>query len=357
MNKIGWVQFSAVLVISRIFSEATTIPSSNIVYGMQRYSVILLSFILTFIAYIPLFLIAGKNNGKCFLELAYERSKAAAIAFGIVYIIFLLYLMTETTVRLDYYATSTIFDAAPAIILLLFVVTACIYGTVKGIEAVTRTGIIISAGFFLLLFLVTIAVMPIIETEYIYPAFLDRPEEFLSEVIAEFSRNSEAVIFAVLCRRIRKDADKTIILYLSLTCGILLLMTFLYNTVLGEYLNEVNFPFYTLSSVSDISVLQRLNGLDVVIWLMAAIIKLSLFAIAIREIFMIVSGKAALSLWAGIIAPVITAVIAYFIIGAAELFKFMINIRETGIPTALTVGILPLTAIIMGKRRRRNGED
>lgn len=354
MNKIGWVQFSLVLVISRIFSEATTIPSSNIVYGMQRYSVILLSFILTFILYIPLFLIAGNNEGKCFLELTKERNKPTTIVFGIVYIIFLAYLMTETTIRLDYYATSTIFDAAPALILLLFVGIACIYGTVKGIEAVTRTGIIISAGFFILLLLVAIAVIPVIETEHLYPAFLDRPGEFLSEVIAEFSRNSEAVIFAILCRRIRKDGKKTIILYLSLSCGILLLMTFLYNTVLGEYLNEVNFPFYTLSSVSDISVLQRLNGLDVVVWLMAAIIKLSLFAIAIREIFMILFGNETLSLWAGLLSPVITSILTYFITGEPKIFKLMINIRETGIPTMLTVGILPLAALIIGKRRKKN---
>ena len=354
MNKIGWVQFSVILVISRIFSEATTIPSSNIVYGMQRYSVILLSFILAFIAYIPLFITAKNNSGKCFLELTAERNRPTAIAFGIVYIVFLFYLMTETTVRLDYYATSTIFDAAPAIILLVFVAAACIYGTIKGIEAVTRTGIIISAGFFLLLLLVAIAVIPLVETEHLYPAFFDRPGEFFSEVIAEFSRNSEAVIFAVLCRRIRKDGEKTVILYLSLTCAVLLLMTFLYNTVLGEYLNEVNFPFYTLSSVSDISVLQRLNGLDVVVWLMAAIMKLSLFAIAIREVFMIAFRKEALSLWAGVLAPAVASALAYFIIGAPKIFKVMINIRETGIPTLLTVLILPLAAIIMGKRRKKN---
>lgn len=354
MNKIGWVQFSFVLVISRIFSEATTIPSSNIVYGMQRYSVILLSFILAFLVYIPLFLIAKNNEGKCFLELTAEKSKATAIAFGIVLVIFLAYLMTETTVRLDYYATSTIFDAAPAIILLLFVAAACIYGTVKGIEAVTRTGIIISAGFFLLLLLVAVASVPLIETDHLYPAFFDRPNEFLSEVIAEFSRNSEAVIFAVLCRRVRKDSEKTVILSLSLSCGILLLMTFFYNTVLGEYLNEVNFPFYTLSSVADISVLQRLNGLDVVVWFMAAIMKLSLFAIAIREIFMIVFGNMTFSLWAGILSPVITSVLTYFITGEPKIFKLMIGIRETGIPTLLTVGILPLAALIIGKRRKKN---
>ncbi len=351
MNKIGWLQLGAILTVSRIFSEATTIPDTNIVYGMQRYSVIILSFVLTFIACIPIFIIARKYEGSGFIELTASKSRWAAIAFGIIYVIASLYIMTETTVRLNYYATSTIFDSAPAAVLLLFVAGVCIYATVKGLQALTRTGIIVAAGFALLLILVVIALFPLVRFNHLYPAFVERPDSFLGEVLSEFTQNCETVIFAVLCRRVRKDAHRSIYLYLPASCAVLLLMTFLYNTVLGEYLTEVNFPFYTLSSISDISILQRLNGVDVVIWLMAAIVRLSLLAITIREIIRLITGKRTIALWSGIAAVLITAGATYFLTGSPELFRAFINIRETVIPVIIIVAVLPLTGLIIGRKK------
>lgn len=350
MNKIGWIQFGVILTISRIFSEATTIPDTNIVYGMQRYSVIIISFILTFLALVPMFIIAKKYEGSDFIELAASKSRWAAIAFGVIYVIASLYIMMETTVRLNYYATSTIFDSAPAAVLLLFVAGVCIYATVKGLQALTRTGIIVAAGFFVLLFLVVIALLPLIRLSHLYPAFVERPDSFLGEVLSEFTQNCEAVIFAVLCRRVRKDAHRSIYLYLPASCAVLLLMTLLYNTVLGEYLTEVNFPFYTLASISDISILQRLNGVDVVVWLMAAIIRLSLLSITIREIIRLITGKRTLALWSGIAAILLTAGATYFLTGSPELFRVFISIRETVIPVIIIVAVLPLTGLIMGRK-------
>lgn len=351
MNKIGWIQLGAILTVSRIFSEATTIPDTNVVYGMQRYSVIIVSFILTFLALVPMLIISKKYDGSGFIELTASRSKWAAIAFGVVYVIASLYIMTETTVRLNYYATSTIFDSAPAAVLLLFVAGVCIYATVKGLQALTRTGIIVAAGFFLLLVLVVIALIPLIRLSHLYPAFIERPDSFLSEVLSEFTQNCEAVIFAILCRRVRKDAHKCIYLYLPASCALLLLMTFLYNTVLGEYLTEVNFPFYTLASIADISILQRLNGVDVVVWLMAAIIRLSLLSITIREIIRLITGKRTLALWSGIAAILLTSGATYFLTGSPELFRAFISIRETVIPVIIIVAVLPLTGLIMGRKK------
>ena len=69
-----------------------------------------------------------------------------------------------------------------------------------------------------------------------------------------------------------------------MSCGAILLMTFLYNTVFGKLTTRLTFPFYTLSSISDTALLHRINGIDVIVWVMAGLIRLALFAFAFRAV-------------------------------------------------------------------------
>ena len=60
MDKIGWGQLGIVLALSRIFSEAANFPQDDIIYGMQRFTVIILSFVLLAAALIPVMLLLKK---------------------------------------------------------------------------------------------------------------------------------------------------------------------------------------------------------------------------------------------------------------------------------------------------------
>ena len=83
MNKIGWGQLALVLVTSRVFSEATTISETNIQYGMQRYSVVILSFLLTAAAYIPLYILSKRFPEKGVIGAIGEKSPVTAKILGI----------------------------------------------------------------------------------------------------------------------------------------------------------------------------------------------------------------------------------------------------------------------------------
>ena len=165
-DKIGWGQLGIVLALSRIFSEAANFPSDDINYGMQRFTVILLSYLLLIAVLIPVFMLVKREGAVFSLD-----DKWAA---GVV-ILYLILAAVSTCTRLQFYASSTIFDAAPPWLLIISVAVVCLYGIFKGLPAVLRTGVIVGAGFLVLLITVIIGISDDITLSYLYPALIDNP--------------------------------------------------------------------------------------------------------------------------------------------------------------------------------------
>lgn len=347
MNKIGWGQLGIVLALSRIFAEAANFPSDDINYGMQRFTVIVLSYILLGLALIPVYLLTKQECG------ALSGSVGGRIGSAIM-IIYLVMAAISTTTRLQFYTSSTIFDVAPPWLLILFVSLVCLYGLFKGLPAVARTGVIISAVFLLLLTAVIIGVSDHIQLNRLYPALADRPSTLLADVITEFSKNGELVIFAILCSDVRKDAFKSLYVCLPAALGAQLLMTFLYNTVLGEYLDIASFPFYMLSALSDITLLQRLDGIDVVVWVMSAVIKISLITLSVYSVCIkSFCKKKAARITAALALAVSAAASFYFSVNTNDFLNFA-AILESAVPLLIAGFAVPLCmAITVFVRKRK----
>lgn len=343
MEKTGWGQLGIVLALSRIFSEAANFPSHDIHYGMQRFTVIIASYLLLSVTLLPVF--TAVKQGRSDIYSGTAGKSAAAVL-----IIYLTAASVITTTRLQFYASSTIFDVAPPWLLILFVSIVCLYGLFKGISAVTRTGVIVAAIFLLLLIIVIIGVSKNITLHYLYPAITDNTASFFREVMSEFSKNAEIAIFAALFPTIRKGAVKSLYLCLPLSAGVMLLMTFLYNTVLGEYLNTVNFPFYMLSSLSDISVLQRLDGIDVTVWIMSAVIKISLIIIAVYNLSLNIFRKKKAAYITTAASLAVSSLSSYFFSTNTDDFLDFAGIMETGLPLVLaTVPLITASVLIKPK--------
>lgn len=343
MNKIGWGQLGIILALSRIFAEAANFPSDDINYGMQRFTVIILSYILLGIALIPVYIITSRGG-----SVTMDNKPAAMIM-----IIYLVMAGISTATRLQFYTSSTIFDAAPAWLLILFVSAVCLYGLFKGLSAVARSGVIISVFFLLLLAAVIIGTADKIQLHYLYPAVSDNPSSLLNDVINEFSKNGELVIFAALCNNVREKQLRSIIVYPAVALSVQLLMTFLYNTVLGEYLNVTSFPFYMLSALSDISLLQRLDGIDVVVWVMSAVIKLSLLVLAVEAVCIQAFGNRKAARITASLALALTAGISIYFSVNTDDFLVFAGILETALPLLAAGVIAPLWAIAAAYMKKR----
>lgn len=343
MNKIGWGQLGIVLALSRIFAEAANFPSDDINYGMQRFTVIVLSYILLAAALVPVYILTRRDNAVL------SCSRPAAVLM----IIYLIMAGISTATRLQFYTSSTIFDGAPPWLLILFISVVCLYGLFKGLPAVARSGVIISVFFLLLLGAVIIGTGNRIQLHHLYPAISDNPSSLLNDVVTEFSKNGELVIFAALYADVRKDVHRSLFVYIPVALTAQLLMTFLYNTVLGEYLNVTSFPFYILAALSDISLLQRLDGIDVVVWVMSAVIKLSLLVLGINSVCLRAFGSRKAARITASLALALTAGMSFYFSVNTNDFLLFAGILETALPL-LTAGVIaPLWAAAAHYLRRR----
>ena len=292
-KKISYIQLAVLLTASRLFSEAMNFPLSTVQYGMQRFTVILTAYVILFIEYIPLILLSVKYPGKSALGILAERSKALGWLYTIILTVSIVLASTSSICRMKFYASSTIFGQAPDYLLIILPLIVCAFAVWKGIGATARSGVVFAAVFVGFLILVSISTWNMFDVKWLYPAFIDRGDEFWGEVAEQVGSNSEIIFFSVLAEYAAEKSQRTVYLYVPLVMIILELMYLLEILLLGPFVGDTNFPFYTVSALSDIVLFQRLDGIDVAVWTLMCIVKISLGAICIRTAFERLAGKRA----------------------------------------------------------------
>lgn len=352
MNKISFSQLACLLFVSRIFAEAHTHFTQQNVYGMQRFTALLLSFVLLLAVSVPLLVFLHFGGEKSAVAAIREKSRILGVLVGALILVQLLSSSLSTLVHLEYYASSTIFTSAPMLLVIIFPVVCALYALRCGIESTARAGAVVFAAFCALIGLVFFSTLRYSDFSRLYPAFADTPDTLLSDVGEEFSKNAEPLVLLLLCGNVRKKAHRSLWIYLPAVLAATELMNLMYMTVLGHYFDSLIFPFYTLASLSDIVLLQRLDGIDAVVWTMAAIVRLSVFALAAAETVRNGLGlRRAAAVTAGLFVLLIPLA-AYFCGNEAGFVKYVISYGKTGIPLAVIIIITSVAAIASKPKRR-----
>ncbi len=352
-GRTGYGGLAAALALSRIFAEAACLPGGSAGYGMQRFTVTVLSFLVLGAAYIPLLISLRRSGGSSPVAVIAGRSKLLSGFVGVIFSVLLLFCGAETGLRSHYYAAATVFDAAPSVYFCVLTGAALLFAVHKGLEASTRTAVFVAAGLGVLMLLMFAALLPDIRLNRLYPSLADEPERLLSDTAAEFSQNCELLIFAALCGRVSGKSGRTVPLYLGASCLALLFMTFMYNTVFGRLTDLLSLPFYTLSSVSDITLLHRINGIDAMVWVMAGILRLTLAALAFREVVRecFARGRAA-DISALVFAAAALALSELFT-AHPEYFAAPARLMSSGVPLLAAAVLLPLLSLVCGGKERK----
>lgn len=353
MNKISYTQLACLFFISRLFAEVNSHFTHQSYYGMQRFTVIALSFVLLLVVSIPLLLFMRSGGGAGVLEIIGRKSRVLGVIVGILLLPELLFSSLSTLVHLEYYAASTIFTSAPAILVIVLPIIGALYAMAKGLESAARTSVIVLISFVALFILIIVSICSSMDFSMLYPALVDRPSTLWTEVLAEFSKNAELPLLMVLCGAVREKPQRSLYIWLPCSFAVIELMNLLYMTVLGHYFNAMVFPFYTLSSFSDIVVLQRLDGIDAVVWTMAAIIRVSLLAIAVNRVLLdglrVKHSKiVTVALYALLIIPAL-----YFSKNETVFIRTCLAITGTGIPLAAVSVIIPVVGAICAAKKEK----
>lgn len=356
IKKISPYQLAVLLIASRLFSEAVNFPLKNTEYSMQRFWVILIAYAILFLQYIPLIILSGKYGGESPVGLLSQRSRPWAWTGGIIIAVSVLISAVSALCRLRFYASSTIFGQAPPLLLVLLPLLACGLALYKGIQSTARSGVIFTGVFIFFLALIGISLTEKLDFKWLYPAFIEDGESFVSQVLEQIGANSEILYFAALMEHLEEKPQKAVYIYLPAVTLLLELMFMLEMLVLGPFLESVSFPFFTVSALSNIVLFQRLDGIDVAVWTLMCIVKISLALLSVRTIFTrLVSERAGQA--AGFIGLAIVGAMAGFFGGSPKFTDIITKILTCGLPMILGGIIIPIIAAVIAAKKPKKEES
>lgn len=350
--KISYKQLAVLLVLSRIFSEGADFRAVEAGYSMQRFTVILVSNIILFLLYLPLIFLANKRPSENVISVISEKSRALGWLCGLFIVLSLLTGAVSAICSSSLYSSSTVLAEAPLYLLVILPLVVCGIAAWKGIQGSARSGVLFGAVFVIFIIFIMLSVWERFNWEWLYPEFLEEPEQFFGQVVRQLGRNSELLAFAVLMEYVDKKAAYTVYWYIPSVMILQVLKLLLQMIVLGPFLDITTFPFFTISALSDIVLFQRIDGINVSVWVLMCIVKVTVALLCTRTVFTRLVGEKTgkWSVWAGAAA----VASASLLIGNSSSFTVGLDgISSSWIILILGGLLIPIAALIAVKINRK----
>ncbi|GHV47548.1 hypothetical protein FACS189499_05250 [Clostridia bacterium] len=314
-------QLAATLLISRLLSNCVNIPAVTANYNMQTFAVtVIVKVVALALLTAPMCLnrmtrtaVNADAPGINFFDIIAGKSKVAGWILFIPLGGFLFFQALLTSVMLEFFVGNTIMDTASSTVLTILCGAGVAYCFIKGIKAVCKAGSVIMCVFIAVFVLCSI---PLIFNErwyYLYPKIFDQPNELLEQMRNEMVKCWELFAFLILGKYVKRSPNKTVFLYMPASLIILELMHLTYVVMFGAYLNEISFPLYSLASLTDIVIFPRLDGLDVFIWTVSAVLRITLLMMSFTSLLETLLGNSKIAKRIGIVFMVIGNVMSAYV--------------------------------------------
>lgn len=349
MSRISNRQLVIAFLACRLSSDMITLPAAMIKYGTERFYAILLAKIVLLAVYLPVIFVSLKYKGDSVITTALRRNKAFGIILGVIMSVIITAVGVQTILSLQKYVTDTLLNTIMAWSGITVITAAAVYGAVKGLSAVTRSAVFAAAVFVLLIVLIALTMWDKINTGYLYPALVNDGEYFLRCSLSEISMNSEVLIFAVITDEIRSKPHRTVLYYIPVLLVLLEGINLIYNLILGPYMSEIQYPLYIISSLSDIVIFQRLDGIDAVVWLMCGVIKTALLIYCVGKIYTVCSARPRTNRFIVLYGVFLIALCLIF--GSEQtIYNRLSAFMNSGVHIILGAIIVPVAVLIAGKK-------
>lgn len=235
-----------------------------------------------------------------------------------------------------------------AVFLPLLMVAAALYGSYKGIEAVSRCGVLILFAVIVSFALLCLSLISKSDALNLPPVGSYAVSDIIKDAVIMVGEQSciPAIIF--IYPHVKGSVKKSVVLWIFVLFISISSLSLFITSILGDYALSQPFPVYSWARLSSFGVLQRLDSLFVAIWTAGVFVRLALLlwvlAVCLRYAFRTKTSK---------LAPPVLCILALLIAVAAP---FNTAIRDTVLnsgfllfATVFCCVILPAVLII--KRR------
>ena len=277
-GKISAAQLYAVFFVSILSSVFTSLSSEA--QGSSSANRILNVFpflIWASLAAVPIFLIIGKNTDQTLMSRCETLSPFLSKTAAALYAAAALWYASLGLSRFGLFMQTELFPNKNVRLLILIFSAAAAYTASKGLETLGRTGLL----FFILL---AAGILVITGASIKYFDFAELPPLFPTDIKGLFfggfvtlTKSAEILSLYVLSPCVKNHGKKHYafwVLCFSLTVCVMFTVI---AGVTGAFGERQTFQFYTLTSVAELGVLERLDELLSGLWLLCAFLKTSFF--------------------------------------------------------------------------------
>lgn len=346
--KISWGQICVILMLGRIFTLMTYVPLIGSDYYLTTEMVgLLISTVLQALIVIPILYLNKVYSGKSICEIAYSKGNIVGFLVSLIYLLFFIILGINCVSQFSTFITDVFFPQSSIILGAILLLVSGVYAAYKGLEGIGRSATIVFVIFLSLLIFLFFSSWEGMNILNYAPVIGLKAKQIWSAVVNDMYRSNELVAIAVLLPYVNNMRKGT---YYAIAGKLIMLevITFFMITVLGGYANEITFPFFSLGSYSSKNVIERMDAIYLIAWVLTAIINISVIIIMLSDILKNIYKKLK---YAEIIGGVAVLGGSVPVFMKNEQYGELCR-RLQGIETFLiTLLVIPLIFVIVGRKK------
>lgn len=333
-------QLLALLIISRILFSTDFIPALSAGNSLQDIlPAVPVVFLLNLILAFPMIVLLKRHPNRDFVECSMQ-----ALGKGPGYIVcllvygFLLLYSASTLCSFGVFYTSLINQDISVLFIFVTLLAVAVYGAIKGIETLARFGLVVMIIYLLVLILISVTMLPISDTDNLKPLFYSGPRVFIQTILSGVNMSVELMLLA-MCTPFIRQQDHFVRVYVIWDVLAMLfwfLTLLLVVVVLGPFGSKQLFPLGTLVTNSKLSTFQRLDAIDLVSWVLEAVLMMGFYIFAMSQCLM----RTFLRKWRRsciAVSAVLCGVLAYL---AWSRYNLLLYLYDSPYTLMLVLGVL-----------------
>ncbi len=345
------VQLFMMMFLSRIFITLLFMPTSTQALngGDGCLQIVIGAIVLLVLAY-P---INKYLNDDLKVDFLNEKNRTIQIIECVFIIAGMLVFSLLSIIRFNIFATTVIFPSSDLRFFLLIIILCSLYAVLMGLPVLGRTAEIFFGFIVLSISFVLASTAGRIEFTNFTPALYDGFKEPLKQGVFSVSQTIEIFFPVFLKDKIKGGTKNFIYPWIFTTMGFLLLLVTWQNGVLGDYANTQLFPLFSLTSLSTLGFVERLDAFITSSWLVCIFIRVAIFIFISKEcltkIFPNMKEKNA--------SLIVASSIGVLILLMRENYSSRLFLEKISLPLiffAIIAVLLPLLKMMRNKNEENN---
>ncbi len=311
-QKVSSPQFLSLLFLSMVASVFMYISSPEVtVASMDSLLRPAVFAVLSIFAMIPVFLI--RKKGYLPFNCKSGEKRGFYVGLSVFYTVIFFVDALITLGKFDLFTSSELFPGADMTFFIVGVALVCGFVAVWGIGALSRASTVFA-------FLVTVstafacvALLKEVDLLNLNPPFEKGAADFLNNGFTFAVQATELGAVLIFLPDISGNLKKNFILWSVLSALFFALFFFFIMTTLGVFADTKLFPVYVAFSLAEFGLFERMDALEIGIWILCIVSKLTFYLIAIVKCLNFTFPKVKkirISLGCGVILAVIIAFIS-----------------------------------------------